>query len=146
MKIESHMINLSKLLDVREGELEYVYHEHTLEGKDPHWDIRIKTSPEELIEFNLWDEVTATKSSRALYKICNDVSWFMHRGKKSMKKVGDIPSYVTVLDYGYVKIIDDGNQSKSFNFRSVGIFDKHRLNGHYMLIKKDNDYYLEKTK
>ena len=145
MKIESHMLN-SKLLDMRKDELEYVYHKHTLEGKDPHWDIRIKTSSEELIEFNLWDEVIKTKSSRAFYKLCDDVSWFMHRGKNTMKKVGTIPSHITVLDYGYVKIMKNVPDLTTFDFRSTGIFKEHRLNGYYTYIKKDDDYYFEKGK
>jgi len=147
MKIEKVMLDFAKLSkEVKEEELEYVYHRHQLEGKEPHWDIRIKMSPYELFEFNLWDNITETGTGLALPKICEDVTWFMHRGQGLSKQVGKIPSKIWVLDYGYLILKENTPTSKTFQFRSTGIFEGNRLNGLYSLIRKsDSKWYFEKS-
>lgn len=147
MKIEKNMIDVAKLSKkIQEEELEYVYHRHQLQDKNPHWDIRIKMSPNQLFEFNLWEDIIKTGETLALPKICEDVTWFMHRGQGHNKPVGKIPSKVWVLDYGYVIIKENDSMTKSFLFRSTGIFEGNRLNGLYSLVRKnDAKWYFEKS-
>ena len=147
MKIHKDMIDITKLSKkVQEEELEYVYHRHQWQDKNPHWDIRIKMSPYELFEFNLWDDIIKTETCIALPKISEDVTWFMHRGQGLNKPVGKIPSKIWVLDYGYLIIKENEPLFKSFQFRSTGIFEGNRLNGLYSLVRKsDSKWYFEKS-
>jgi len=147
IKIDKNMLDATKLSKkVQEEELEYVYHRHQLEGKEPHWDIRIKMSPNQLFEFNLWEDIIKTGETLALPKICEDVTWFMQRGQGLSKPVGKAPSKIWVLDYGYLIIKENEPLSKSFLFRSTGIFEGNRLNGLYSLIRKeDSKWYFEKS-
>jgi len=123
----------------------YVFHEHKIEGKEPHWDIRIEIEKNKLLEFNLWKNIAKLDKSRALPKMCYDSSWFIHKGQKLMKKVGEKKSYIWVLDYGDVNILEDTPTFKSFEFSSAGVLKDNRLNGYYILKKEDGIYYFEKS-
>jgi len=62
-----------------------------------------------------------------------------------MKKVGEKKSYIWVLDYGDVNILEDTPTFKSFEFNSAGVLKGNRLNGYYILKKEDGIYYFEKS-
>jgi len=117
---------------------EFVYHKHQLEGKKPHYDLRIKIN-NTLWEINLWLDIRKYRRSLGLPKVCYDTSWFILEGKNIKKKVGRIPSTITVLDYGTIEIIENTPLFKSFKIEGKV------LKGYYVLRKEDNRYYFEKS-
>jgi len=132
-------------LTIELTELEYVYHLHEIDGEEPHYDVRLKLSPERILEFRLDEDVSETGKSLATPDAYDDISWFMHRGQRSLKNIGNIKSYTTVIDYGNVDTLKSAPNLKSFNFKSTGIYDGHRLKGHYELTKKGNRWYFQKS-
>lgn len=117
---------------------EFVYHKHQLEGKKPHYDLRIKIN-NSLWEMNLWLDIRKYRRSLGIPKVCYDTSWFIKEGKNIKKKVGRIPSTITVLDHGTIEIIENTPLFKSFKIEGKV------LKGYYVLRKEDNRYYFEKS-
>jgi len=117
--------------------LEFVYHRHQLEGKDSHWDLRIKLETQ-LLEFNLWSNILEENSSLIVFKLCEDMSWFIKEGTVE-KKFGELNSTVECLDSGTLLVTENSPTYKKFEFHGE------KVKGEYTLRKEENRWILEKT-
>jgi len=113
----------------------FVYHKHCIRRKDNcHYDIRIKKD-NYLDEFNLYDNIIEKKEVKAHRKTCSDIKdWFIKEGKEVFRKVGYLPTWVTVLDTGIVEIIEDNP-----DFISMKIEGK-KIKGFWVAKKEGRGY------
>jgi len=113
---------------------EFVYHEHTIDGKT-HWDIRFKNGT----EYNLTDNLLDTNSTKAYRKMCYDIDkWWITSGERDLK-VGSIITHVKHLDHGNVTIFNDTDNFSSYDFKGD------LLKGLYVAIKEDGYYLFKKS-
>jgi ribonuclease BN (tRNA processing enzyme) len=94
-----------------EKEYEFVYHKHCVQRKDNcHFDIRIKMDGY-LDEFNLYGDIRELKPGEeveAFRKTCYQPDrWFLKEGTEVERPLGDVMTWVTVIDYGKVRIIEN---------------------------------------
>jgi len=154
MKITEDMIDTSKKLenDIPDyinklsseelDKLEFVYHKHTLEEKQPHWDLRIRIAPDQLLEFNLWSDILENDSSLVLPKLSYEPEkWFIKEGNNLKRKVGDMSSTIDVIDYGEVSLIENNPTLKIFRFNG------NKIKGDYLFARgSDAKWYFKKYK
>ena len=116
---------------------EFVLHRHYWDEKE-HWDVRVKlsTDPSKLIEWNLYGnplEVDYEQPIRSVLKVCYEpAKWFIKEGHGLERKVGNLTTYIDVLDTGPIEMIE-----LTEGFLSMKIYGK-KLKGYWVLKRDPN--------
>lgn len=137
MKITEDLIDLDKVPSDKNEGLEFVYHIHTLQDKDPHWDLRILLG-DHLVELNLWNNIIEEDRSLVVIKLNDDMTWFIKEGKVS-KNVGELASTIEVLDYGNVTVTESNPTFRTFEF------DANKITGKWILRKEEDRWIFERS-
>ncbi len=125
---------------VAEKEVPFVLHLHCVGDKNNcHWDIRFKKNSY-LDEFNLYGDIRELKEGQeveAHRKTCYEPDeWFITEGKDVLRKIGPLDTWVTVLDVGTARIIEDNP-----DFMSMYLNSKHFKNAFFIAKRVESEGY-----
>ena len=105
-------------------ETEFVLHKH-YHNVNPHWDIRIKLD-NRLLEFNVYKnpvEMEPGEEAEARKKYCQDLTWFIKKGRGIERKVAGKWTKIDVIDYGVAKVSEDHNFIELHGEKVDGVFE-----------------------
>jgi len=123
-----------------ENEIPFVLHLHCVGDKNNcHWDIRFKKNGY-LDEFNLYGDIRELKEGQeveAHRKTCYEPEeWFVKEGKEVLRRIGPLDTWITVLDVGTARIIEDNP-----DFMSMYLNSKYFKNAFFIAKKVEGEGY-----
>lgn len=125
---------------------EFVLHRHYWDEKE-HWDLRWKVSDDHKQEINIMNDPLGLKEEEPVQAIFKDIEetpeevkyWMITEGTKIERKVGELVTYVDVLDHGDITIIEQSPEFISMNVNGE------KFKGYFVAKKVEKGWIFQKA-